>query len=276
MNIDLHTHSSCSDGSLSPSALIERAARAAVDVLALTDHDTVAGLEEARAAASLHGISLVPGTEISAQWRSQTLHVLGLGIDPASPELCAALDTQAERRRERLRRMCARLDKQGLPGARFLAELEHESVPTRSHLARAMVRAGVVSRPDQAMRKYLGAGQRAHVSCEWPALAEVVAWIRAAGGAAVLAHPARYRLSAGARRLMLAHFTAAGGAALEVVTGPNGAQHAPSLAAMAVGLGLAGSVGSDFHHPEAAWNPLGRSLKLPDGVPPVWHTHKLL
>jgi 3',5'-nucleoside bisphosphate phosphatase len=276
LNIDLHTHSNCSDGALTPGALIERAAAAGVQVLALTDHDTVAGLDEAQQAASAQGLTLVPGVEISASWRAQDIHVLGLWIDPASPELRTLLHSQGERRRERMRKICARLEKLKLPGARLLAEVElHRGLPTRAHLAAALVAGGHAATAEAAFRKYLGKGKTAHVAAEWPALEEVVGWIKRAGGVASLAHPARYSLSAGARRRLLADFTAAGGTALEVVSGGNGAQHAEASAALAVAHGLSGSVGSDFHSPQAAWNPLGRSLKLPDCVTPVWRSFGL-
>jgi 3',5'-nucleoside bisphosphate phosphatase len=274
LNIDLHTHSNRSDGSLTPAELVARAAAAGVEVLALTDHDTVAGLEEARASAGVHGLRLVPGVEISASWRAQAIHVLGLWVDPGSAQLQSVLDAQGERRRERMRRICARLGKLGLPGAQLLAAVEaHPGLPTRAHLANALVAGGHVNRVDDAFRKYLRSGKAGHVADEWPALALVVGWIRAAGGVASLAHPARYTLSAGGRRQLLADFTAAGGGALEVVTGANGAQHAEATAALAVKYGLMGSVGSDFHNPEHIWNPLGRSLKLPDCVTPVWHSY---
>jgi len=274
LNIDLHTHSNCSDGALTPAELVARAAAAGVEVLALTDHDTVAGLTEADHSAGVHGLRLVPGVEISASWRAQAIHVLGLWIDPASAELRSVLKMQAERRRARMRKICARLEKLGLPGPLLLAAVEAQpGLPTRAHLANAMVAGGHVSRADEAFRRYLGAGKPANVAAEWPALDVVVGWIRAAGGVAALAHPARYALSAGARRQMLGNFVAAGGGALEVVTGANGAQHVEGVAALAVKYGLMGSVGSDFHDPQLTWNPLGRSLKLPDCVTPVWRSY---
>jgi predicted metal-dependent phosphoesterase TrpH len=274
VNIDLHTHSNCSDGTLRPAELVARAAAAGIDVLALTDHDSVAGLEEAQHSAAIHGLRLVPGAEISASWRAQSIHVLGLWIDPASLELQNALHTQLDRRRMRMRKMCARLGKLGLPGADLLAAVELcPGVPTRTHLASALVAGGHVARADEAFKKYLGSGKSANVAAEWPALDVVVGWIRAAGGVAALAHPARYSLSAGARRRLLTDFAAAGGAALEVVSGGNGAEHVESIAALAVKYGFMGSVGSDFHDPQLTWNPLGRSLKLPDCVTPVWRNH---
>ena len=276
LNIDLHTHSNCSDGSLSPASLIERAALAGIDVLALTDHDTVAGLDEAQRAAAELALKLVPGVEISAAWAGQAIHVLGLWIDPSSPELRRVLHAQGELRRVRMRKICGRLDKLRLPGAELLAAVEkNPGLPTRAHLAAAMVAGGHVATHDAAFRKYLSKGKAAHIAAEWPALESIVGWIRAAGGVASLAHPARYALSAGARRRLLADFTAAGGTSLEVVTGGNGAQDIDTCTALAVKHGLLGSVGSDFHSPQAAWNPLGRSLKLPDCVTPVWRSFGL-
>ncbi len=272
--IYLHTHSNYSDGSLTPTELVLRAAGAGIAVLALTDHDTVAGFDEARRQADRCGIGIVPGVEISAGWRAQAIHVLGLWIDPASPQLLEQLASQAERRRLRMQKICARLGTLGLPGDELLTAVRAQpGVPTRAHLADALVAGGHVGRAEEAFRKYLGKGKAAHFAAEWPPLAEVVAWIRAAGGIASLAHPARYALSGGAKRQLLADFTAAGGAAIEVVTGANGAQHVEASAMLAVKFGLSGSVGSDFHSPMQTWNPLGRSLKLPDCVVPVWRAY---
>jgi predicted metal-dependent phosphoesterase TrpH len=269
--IDLHTHSLHSDGSLAPADLVERAALAGIRVLALTDHDTIGGLAEAQVAALRCGIRLVPGVEISASWRHQTIHVLGLWIDPASQRLKVLLEAQAERRRERMRRMCVRLGRSGLPGDALLAAVESApGLPTRSHLAAALAAGGYVKRVEDAFRKFLTSGKPGYVAAEWPALAEIVAAIRDAGGISSLAHPLRYRLSSGARGRLLTEFAAAGGGALEVITGANGAQHAQACAALAHKFGLRASIGSDFHHPQLAWNPLGRLAKLPDGIDPVW------
>ncbi len=274
LNIDLHMHSNCSDGSLRPAELVARAAAAGVQVMALTDHDTVAGLDEAQRSAGDLGLHLVPGVEISASWRAQSIHVLGLWVDPSSARLRSMLSAQAERRRIRMRKICAKLGKLGLPGEQLLAAVEaHPGLPTRAHLADALLAGGHVSRAEDAFRKYLGSGKLAHLAAEWPAVEQVVEWICAAGGVAALAHPARYRLSAGARRQLLTDFAAAGGTALEVVTAGNGADQIESCAQMAVKHGFTGSVGSDFHKPQLSWNPLGRLAKLPDCVTPVWRSH---
>jgi len=174
-----------------------------------------------------------------------------------------------------MREMCARLTKLRLPGAELLAAVQAvPGVPTRAHLADALVAGGHAASVDAAFRKYLGKGKRAHVAPEWPALALVVGWICGAGGVAAIAHPHRYALSAGARRRLLGDFAAAGGIALEVVSGGNGAQHIDTCATLAANFGFQGSVGSDFHSPHA-WNPLGRSLKLPESVTPVWRSFGL-
>jgi 3',5'-nucleoside bisphosphate phosphatase len=274
--IDLHTHSNCSDGTLTPAELVSCAAAAGVDVLALTDHDTITGLDAAQSAADHCGITLIPGVEISASWRAQGIHVLGLWIDPEAPELVRHLEAQTELRRERMRKICLRLGKLGLPADKLLTTVEaFPGVPTRSHLAHALVAIGAVDSPDAAFRKYLSKGKAAHIAAEWPPLEEVVSWIASAGGVAALAHPARYSLSSGARSKLVSDFAAAGGAALEVVTGSNGAQHVDVCTALAMANGLSGSVGSDFHDPQHSWNPLGRSLKLPDCVTPIWRSYGL-
>jgi predicted metal-dependent phosphoesterase TrpH len=253
---------------------VDRAAAAGVDVLALTDHDTVAGLSAAQRQAERYGLELVPGVEISASWRAQSIHILGLWIDPSSAPLEAQLRGQAELRRARMSRICGRLTKLGLPGDELRAEVAaHPGLPTRAHLAQALVAGGHVPRAEDAFRKYLGKGKPAHVAAAWPPLGEIVGWIRAAGGIASLAHPMRYALSTGARRQLLADFAAAGGGALEVVTGGNGAQAADTAGMLAVKFALSGSLGSDFHDPRQIWNPLGRSLKLPDCVVPVWRAY---
>ena len=270
----MHTHSRCSDGALEPHELVARAAAAGIGVLALTDHDTIAGLAEAQRSADACGIRLVPGVEISASWRSQAVHVLGLWIDPESAPMRSALAEQGNRRRLRLRKICAHLTAIGLPGEQLQAAVEAQpGLPTRAHLAGALVAGGHVRSFDEAFKRYLGRGRAAHIAADWPALEVVVGWITAAGGTASLAHPMRYALSAGARRHLLTDFAAAGGTALEVVTGGNAAHHVESCARLAAQFGFAGTIGSDFHDPELSWNTLGRLAKLPDGVIPAWRSH---
>lgn len=269
--VDLHTHSTASDGLLEPAALVHLAAGRGVRVLALTDHDTLAGIDEAAEAAAAAGILLLPGVELSATWRGQTVHVLGLGIDPGSARLVALLGQVAALRLRRAGEIARRLEKSGLPGADLLrAVLATTQQPTRTHFARALVTIGAAANTAAAFDRYLGQGRAAAVASDWPALQEVLECCHAAGGVASLAHPLRYRLSAGARRELCADFRQLGGLALEVACGGDSPDRVANAASLAAGQGLAGSVGSDFHDPATPWNQPGRLAKLPASVPPIW------
>jgi len=269
--IDLHLHSSASDGVLEPAAVIALAAANGVRMLALTDHDTTAGLESAHSTARLHGIALVAGAEVSANWSGRAIHVLGLAIDPCAPALAAGLERTRALRRARARAMADRLNRHGLPGDELYGAAQAgANVLTRTHLARAMVACGIVPDAGAAYTEWLGQGRPGHVSANFCALGEVVSWICAAGGYAVIAHPLRYRLSAGARRKLVADFKGAGGAGIEVVTGGQSSTQVEAATGIALRAGLAGSVGSDFHDPAIPWNPPGRLANLPQTVSPIW------
>ena len=279
--IDLHLHSTASDGRLAPRELVVLLAQRGVKVFALTDHDTVAGLPEAAAAAAEHGLHLLPGTELSAEWLGRTIHVVGLGIQPEAPALVAMLERLAGCRAARATLIAARLDRAGAPGTAAL-EQALEAVGgsssgstglarvTRTHLARALVELGAAPDLDAAFTRWLGQRGRAYVPAGWPPLDEVTAAIVAAGGAPVLAHPLRYTLSSGQRRRLAQEFKAAGGAAVEVVVGGHAATQVEAATGLALRAGLAGSIGSDFHDPAFPWNLPGRLAKLPEAVAPVW------
>ncbi|HWN07395.1 MAG TPA: PHP domain-containing protein, partial [Steroidobacteraceae bacterium] len=201
--VDLHLHSTASDGMLDPAALVAHVAARGVKLMALTDHDTVAGVGAAAAAARASNIAFVPGVELSASWRGRAIHVLGLAIDPASPALSRALARQQAQREVRAEQIASRLDAAGAPGSAALEEIRAAgSLPTRTHFARALVALGVARDLPGAFERWLGRGRPGHVAGEWPSLAESTAWIVEAGGKAVIAHPMRYPLSAGARREM--------------------------------------------------------------------------
>jgi len=269
--VDLHLHSTASDGVLQPAALVAHVKACGVGLMALTDHDTVAGVPEAAQAARAAGIGFVAGVEVSARWRGRTVHVLGLAIDPAAATLAAGLASQQALRERRAERIAERLDAAGAPGGSALASIRAEgSLPTRTHFARALVAAGVATDVGAAFQRWLGRGRPGHVASEWPELAEATSWILAAGGKAAIAHPLRYMLSAGARREMCSEFKAAGGHGVEVVTGGSGPAQREQAISLAVRCGLEGSVGSDFHDPAVPWNPPGRLAKLPDSIRPIW------
>lgn len=273
MIYDLHTHSLASDGTLSPRDLVARAASAGVQVLALTDHDDTAGLAEAEQAAAGFGIRLVPGVEISVTWDKQTVHVVGLGIDPANPSLETGLARLRAFRDWRAEEIGRRLERHGVrdafAGARALAR---GRIVSRTHFAHYLVSQGFGRDTRTVFQHFLCRNKPGHVPGEWAKLEEAVGWIRAAGGIAVLAHPARYDLSATKLRRLLAEFMACGGEALEVVSGSHSPVDNGAMAAHARRAGLLASAGSDFHGPENPWVELGRLPALPAGCQPIWES----
>jgi predicted metal-dependent phosphoesterase TrpH len=271
MNIDLHCHSSASDGALSPAALVRRAAERGVDVLALTDHDQLDGLAEARAAARTLPLELIDGVEISVSWRGLTLHVLGLRIDPGNTALAAGLRAVRGGRLERARAMAQALAEAGIHGA-LEGALRHAADPalvSRTHFARHLVEVGVAADVREVFRKYLVPGKPGYVPHRWAALGDALGWIRAAGGQAVLAHPGRYALSARAMEGLLVEFCAGGGAGLEVVCGSHAPDQYALYGALATKHGLAASRGSDFHAPGEGAE-LGNLPQLDARLRPVW------
>lgn len=270
--VDLHLHSLHSDGVLAPAAVVDLVADAGAGMLALTDHDTLSGLDAARQRCAERNVRWVAGVELSCSWRGQSIHVLGFDFDPANATLERWLHDVRERRRTRLRDIARRLERKHVAGNEMAARIEaNHEVVTRTHLARELMAAGHCKSVQDAFKHLLGRGNPGHTSVDYPVLDAAVACIKGAGGVPVLAHPLRYTLSAGARRQMLQQFREAGGIGIEVVCG--GARgHIEPLAALAVRFGLLGSVGSDFHDPQFPWNPPGRLAKLPPSVGPIWHS----
>jgi 3',5'-nucleoside bisphosphate phosphatase len=271
-NFDLHNHSTCSDGLLSPTQLIELAAHTGVDAIALTDHDTTDGLEEAAIAARRLGVALIPGVEISVSWGGTTLHVVGLQIDPASPVLVEGLQSIRVGRTERAHRIAAALEGLGIPGtfegAYGLAD--NKTMLGRTHFARHLATTGRVKSIQAAFDKYLAKGKPAYVAHRWAGLAEAIGWIRAAGGVAVLAHPGRYDLKPMFRDEMLKDFRAAGGEAIEVVTGSHRPEEYAMWQRMAEEYGFLASRGADYHGPGESSVEPGRLPALHQSLTPVW------
>ncbi|MGH8737341.1 MAG: 3',5'-nucleoside bisphosphate phosphatase [Burkholderiales bacterium] len=271
MNADLHCHSTASDGALSPGDVVRRAATQGVEMLALTDHDQLDGLHEAREAAHETGIVLVDGVEISVSWRGVTLHVVGLGVDARNPALNAGLERVRSGRIARARAMGQSLEQAGISGSfeGALALARNPAMVSRTHFARHLAQCGCVAGTKDAFRHYLVPGKPGYVPHDWAPLAEALRWIVDAGGRAVLAHPGRYALSAGAMESLLAEFRAAGGKAIEVVTGSHSRDQYALFGALAVQHGLAASRGSDFHGPEESAE-LGSLPALDRCLRPVW------
>ncbi|MGZ5072438.1 MAG: PHP domain-containing protein [Usitatibacter sp.] len=271
-NYDLHNHSTFSDGLLSPTQLIELAARTGVDAIALTDHDTTDGLEEAADAAQRLGVTLIAGVEISVSWGDTTLHVLGLRVDPEAPALVEGLRSIREGRHARGRRIAEALAKLGFAdtfeGAYALAE--NKTMLGRAHFARHLVELGKVKDTQAAFDKYLAKGKPAYVPHRWAELADAVAWIRASGGTAVLAHPGRYDLKPMFRDEMLKDFREAGGEAIEVVTGSHRPEQYAHWQRIALEQGFLASRGADYHGPGESPVEPGRLPALHESLTPVW------
>lgn len=270
MLFDLHTHSTASDGKLAPTALVRRARERGVDVLAITDHDSIAAYGELddRATGDLR---LVSGIELSAQWRAQTIHVVGLDIDLRSGVIQEAVARQRAARLRRALAIAQRLARKGLGDlSPAVADLGERISVGRPHIAEMLVEQGHARSTDDAFRKHLGNGRIGDLRDEWASLEQVVAWIREAGGSAVIAHPEKYGMTRTRLRELIADFRGAGGHALEVVSGRQQEQESRQLAKLCADAGLCASTGSDFHQPDQYWAELGSQPALPAGCTPVW------
>jgi hypothetical protein len=272
LNADLHCHSVVSDGTLTPEALAARAAANGVELWALTDHDEVSGQERAAAAAKACGIRYLCGVEISVTFLNQTVHILGLGVDPENIALREGLTATRGGRTARAQEMAAELARVGIPGV-FEGALKYVGNPeliSRSHFARYLVEAGICPDTNSVFRKYLAQGKPGYVPHRWASLGEAVGWITGAGGAAVIAHPARYKFSANEEFALFTEFKGHGGAGVEVVTGSHTSAEYLTYGAAAKDYGLAASRGSDFHSPDESHTDLGSLPYLPGSLTPVW------
>ena len=268
---DLHTHSTASDGTLNPTDLVRRAHEKGVQVLALTDHDTTAGVAEARAEAKRVDLELICGAEISVKWGSHEIHVVGLHLDPERDALRLGLEGAQKFREWRAEEMGRRLAKKRIEGAYEAARaLAPGALVTRSHFARFLVAEGHVPTMQHAFDKYIGRGRPGYVPGQWAELEQALAWIHDAGGRAAIAHPARYKLTATKLRRLFGEFKELGGEAMEVVSGSHSRDETFTMANHARKFELLASRGSDYHGPENPWIDLGALPDLPRDLTPVW------
>lgn len=272
LKVDLHSHSTVSDGLMTPAELVRHAHGQGVKVLALTDHDDVAGIASARAAAAPLGMHLIAGTEISVSWRGRTVHIVGLRIDPDAPALQAGLARLRASRAERAERIAAELDKIGVQGSLAGAyAYANERIISRTHFARFLIDQGYARDMKGVFRHYLVKGKPGYVEHAWATLEEAVGWIRAAGGLAVIAHPGRYDLGRTLMEALVAEFKALGGTAIEVVSGSHTREHFDRFAQLAQRFGLLASRGTDYHGPGHGYLDMGQLPELPVACTPVWH-----
>ncbi|MDB1123664.1 RNase RNM [Vibrio algarum] len=275
MKIDLHCHTTASDGRLTPVQLVDRAIEFNISVLAITDHDTLDGLRPAFDYIDQNqlNIKLIRGIEISTVWQNKDIHVVGLNVDEDSSELLALIASQKQRRIDRSELMAHRLAKVTKePVELLLAQVKDiaSGAPiTRSHFAKWLVDNGYAKTMQQVFKKYLTRDNPGYVPPNWCSITEAVAAIHAAGGEAVLAHPGRYQLTAKWIKRLLSAFVEAKGNGIEVALPQQGQQERRNLADYAIQYKLLASQGSDFHYP-SPWTELGRNLWLPSGVEPIW------
>lgn len=272
MKIDLHSHTYYSDGQLSPAELVARAQQMQVDVLAITDHDTLNGLAEAhQTCAQLgHPLAIIDGVEISTGWHNFDIHIVGLNVDTDSPSLQAFLAEQETRRADRAGLIAAKLEQCGFVGVLDKARgLAGPGQLTRAHFARVLVNDFGVASMDTAFKKYLGKGKRAAVKAHWPTMAEAIDAIQAAQGQAVLAHPAHYDMTAKWLRRLVAEFATAGGDGIEIAAPAAGQQKSVLINELAAEHQLKASSGSDFHFP-SRWRELGKNPTPTTTLTPIW------
>lgn len=270
MSIDLHTHSTASDGGLGPRELLDAAVASGVKVLALTDHDTVAGYRQLLVD-GYTGCELIAGVEFSCHWSNTTVHIVGLKVEVESPALVQGLNILNQARLDRASKIADRLAKLGFEGTLDGATaVAGDSQIGRPHFARFITERGYVKDEVEAFKKYLGAGKCGDVKAFWPSLSEVVGWIADSGGVAVLAHPMKYRFTRTKLRRLLTDFCYAGGRAVEVISGRQQDEDTRYLGRTSADFELLASVGSDFHSQRPYGATLGQNMPLPSMCTPVW------
>ncbi|MFB9375550.1 PHP domain-containing protein [Kineococcus gynurae] len=264
MRIDLHTHSAVSDGTETPTELVASAAAAGLDVVALTDHDTTAGWDEAFAAGQRHGVRVVPGVEISCQRRGISVHLLAYHHDPAEPVLRELLTRSRESRESRARRMVDNLTPvTGLTWAAVQAQVADGATIGRPHLADALVAAGIVPDRDEAFRTWLSARSPYFVPHVAPDPAEAVRLVRAAGGVPVVAHPAASKRGRCLTEEDIEEMVAAGMLGIEVDHRDHTEDERARLRRWADAFGLLITGSSDYHG-TGKQNRLGENTTRPE------------
>ena len=271
MTVDLHCHTTCSDGTLSPEALLQLAADNGVTLLSITDHDTVQAYEVLRHTPRPEGLTLVPGIEFSTSFANRGIHVLGLDIDPFHRIITEAVAIQSQTRFERAEKIGAKLKKIGIEGAfEGAMALASEASIGRPHFAQFLIQNEFCKTTEEAFNKYLGDNRPGFVKQEWASLETVIHWITTAGGKAVIAHPDKYKMTRSKLVRMVQHFKSLGGHGMEILCARQAPHITQKLSQIAQANEVEASMGSDFHSPSQVWLRLGMHQDLPKGCQPVW------
>lgn len=275
MRIDLHTHTTASDGKLEPIELCQRAASRGVEFLSITDHDTCAAYRELGTEVPVP-VRLIPGIEFSTYWQNTGIHILGLNVNLRSKVLRSAIAYQQKARFVRAAQIAERLEAHGIEKSlSAVKKIAGNTYIGRPHFAQHLVNIGTAKNINAAFRKYLGPGKPGDIKNNWAPMPQVIDWIREAGGKATLAHPAKYGLTWTRLSALLDAFSAAGGHGMEVISGQQPSELTHRLGKLSLQKGLLASCGSDFHRPEDAWSDVGQIHALPDECTPVWQNWDL-
>lgn len=270
MLIDFHTHTTASDGALSPDALLARAAEASISCFAITDHDTIRGYDSV-CQRSPEGIRLIPGVELSCVWSGVTIHVVGLGFDPKGDSMLTILEALDQSRLDRASKIADRLTARKILGSlQGATAIAGTSQIGRPHFAQWLVEAGHVSDVNEAFDRYLGQGKLGDVKAFWPTLSEAVSAIVGSDGVAILAHPLKYKLTRMKLNALCDAFSTAGGGAIEIFNGKQTSDDTARLKRLADAFSLRVSVGSDFHRDWQYGASLGVDGSIAGNLPNVW------
>ncbi|ALE52112.1 hypothetical protein SP60_01970 [Candidatus Thioglobus autotrophicus] len=271
MIIDLHNHSYYSDGVLSPSEVVCLAKKEGCDVFALTDHDTTDGLMEAQQQADESDLKLIHGVEISAMWSNMTVHIVGLGVDINNETLQMGLKQHQDFRQARAEKMARGLGGAGVFGAMEKTQaIAKKGMITRTHFAQMLVKEGVCKDMKSVFKRFLTGKKPGGVGGKWAEFDEVISWIHAAGGQAVLAHPLRYRMTNTKVKRLLSHLSAAGLDGVEVVTGSSSGDEITLVSQWAKEFELLSSIGSDYHGWPSQRVRIGHLQDMPKVNKTVW------
>jgi len=271
MKIDLHNHSYYSDGVLSPSEVVRLAKESGCDVFALTDHDTTDGLDEAQKEANSQNIDLIHGVEISAMWNNMTIHIVGLKVDKSNPILQAGLKQHQDFRKTRAEKMARGLGGAGVVGAMEKTQaLAKTDMLTRTHFAQMLIQEGICKDMKSVFRRFLTGKKPGGVGGKWAQFNEVIEWIHAAGGKAVLAHPLRYRMTNAKIQRMLSHLSNAGLDGVEVITAHSTGEEITLMSKWADETNLLYSCGSDYHGWGNQRVQIGRLKDFPNTHLTIW------
>lgn len=269
--IDLHCHSIFSDGTLSPEELIQRAQAQQLRCLSLTDHDTIAGYERLRQAASNTNITVIPGIELSVRWKKYDIHILGYQLQHTD-ELQQLIERQNNSRIVRAQQIGDALAALGVVDAyqKACALAGHLRVG-RPHFAQLLVQEGKAQDMNAAFKRFLGRGRPAYIPTPWISIEEAVGGIVQAKGQAVIAHPLKYQLTRTKLHALIHEFKTAGGVGIEVVSGEVLPTQIQDVVGLCLRFDLLASSGSDYHGDTVSRVALGRQKQLPAQCTPIWH-----